>query len=306
MLDLVKLLNEFSVCIFWCKISEIQDINDIQYNLTSNGLLTQNEYLEIQKYKLSLDKKRSLISRVLSRYCISEYSGLDPSKVNIYRTHGKKPRWDISKGELSKIPNHKYLTYSNTEEDMGTYLNFNISHDEEVVVVAISKYIVGIDIMKSCIPSRIINQVKESSTNLKDIEIKGREKLFNNLHNAFDKFEWEYIDKDVKKFMDLWTLKECFVKCIGAGLQIEPKRLHLEIKKSENYFSEVSVKKIDIYLDGLLQPCSIFNLNNIIDYSLSLCISSKSLVSKFGMINDTDNLISKASPLNINISNVSK
>ena len=49
MLDLVKLLNEFSVCIFWCKISEIKDINDIQYNFTSNGLLTQNEYLEIQK-----------------------------------------------------------------------------------------------------------------------------------------------------------------------------------------------------------------------------------------------------------------
>ncbi len=73
-------------------------------------------------------------------------------------------------------------------------INFNISHTDGLLVIAVSDYSVGVDAEK-------IREV--------DMRIKKR----------FTKAEAEYIGESTIRFFEIWTKKEAFLKQEGVGLK---------------------------------------------------------------------------------------
>jgi phosphopantetheine--protein transferase-like protein len=94
---------------------------------------------------------------------------------------------------------------------------FNLTHDEDIVLlVTHANLSVGVDIMniKLTNPNNTI------------------EEMFNNLRNIFSRNEWEYINRGcdkLKRFYNVWTAKEAYVKCLGTGLYTEPELLETTI-----------------------------------------------------------------------------
>ncbi|WP_391204482.1 4'-phosphopantetheinyl transferase family protein [Psychrobacillus sp. L4] len=96
--------------------------------------------------------------------------------------------------------------------------HFNISHSGEFVVCAIDENPIGID----------IEQVK--NINYEHIAM-----------NFFSKSENNYIfksglDNQLKRFYELWTLKESYIKCCGQGLAIPLKSFSIEINNHKNIY----------------------------------------------------------------------
>lgn len=95
---------------------------------------------------------------------------------------------------------------------------FNISHDEDLVVLATCEgFSIGIDLMR----------IKVSNPSVAVHE------MLLNLRNIFTDIEWDYIqagereDGKLERFYQLWTGKEAYVKCLGTGLYTEPSELSL-------------------------------------------------------------------------------
>ncbi|KAH7648271.1 hypothetical protein FG379_000195 [Cryptosporidium bovis] len=162
------------------------------------------------------DKIRSLTGVMLIRVYLGNYCGVPPNKLKIVRVNGEKP----------------YIFFE--DEDKCT-IHFNISHDNEIVVIAISKFIIGVDVMKLEFPNR-----NKSENHIS--------KFFSNMRNVFSESEWNYINDDIPKFMEYWTIKESFVKCVGVGLYIEPSRLLI---KEDFCLNDICSSKI--YMDNVLQ-----------------------------------------------------
>ncbi|MFQ9997804.1 MAG: 4'-phosphopantetheinyl transferase family protein, partial [Anaerococcus obesiensis] len=98
-------------------------------------------------------------------------------------------------------------------------LKFNISHTEDLVLLAFSKIEVGIDVEK-------INYQFE----FKDI-----------LENCFTKDEIINIDNNIISFYRYWTAKEAYLKCDGIGLVRNLKEI--EIISFGNEFIEINDSK---------------------------------------------------------------
>ncbi|KAH8741280.1 hypothetical protein FG386_000187 [Cryptosporidium ryanae] len=168
------------------------------------------------------DKMRSLTSIMLIRVYMGNYCGIPPNKLKIVRENGEKP----------------YILF---EEENKYNIHFNISHDNEIVVIAISKFIIGVDIMKLELPDRKRNENRiENETHVS--------RFLLNMKNVFSDSEWNYIDKDISKFMEYWTIKESFVKCVGVGLYIDPARLKIE---KDCCLDEIHSSRI--YMDNVMQ-----------------------------------------------------
>jgi 4'-phosphopantetheinyl transferase len=96
------------------------------------------------------------------------------------------------------------------------YLNFNISHSNQIVICAISKYgRIGIDVEE-----------------LKEINFQGLSKRY------FHKNEQQLIDNQ-RKFFEIWTRKEAILKAHGCGLRVELKQLDTTrnpVELDQNYW----------------------------------------------------------------------
>ncbi|POM83403.1 4'-phosphopantetheinyl transferase superfamily protein [Cryptosporidium meleagridis] len=251
-LDLKKRLEINDTCIFWCTLDEFDelDFNNLIRKLRLE-VLEDEEFERILRYKMLDDRKRSLLSVLLMKLALMNYYDISAKQVKIIREKGMKP----------------YFKYDSESDSM---LHFNVSHDGDVVVIILSKYMVGIDIMKTELsPSRI-----QLSNNV----MEANEKFLNNMKNVFQPSEWEYIQKDISKFMHYWTIKESFVKYIGLGLYIDPKRILIDsslVKENyQNNSNSLYLKQSNIYLDNQLQSCEIYSSNKIVsNYYISFCIS---------------------------------
>lgn len=123
--------------------------------------------------------------------------------------------------------------------------NFNISHSGEYVVCAIDDKPIGIDIEQ-----------------IKHIEYKDIAERF------FSTSELEYIIKadlcnKLKKFYEIWTLKESYIKCCGMGLSMPLNTFSIDLSGGEtirvvdnsNYENHL-LKLIDIDLNYKMAICS--------------------------------------------------
>jgi len=139
--------------------------------------------------------------------------------------------------------------------------NFNISHSGDFVVCAIDDKPIGID----------IEQVKH-------MEYEDIAKIF------FLASEFEYIAKAdlcsrIKKFYEIWTLKESYIKCCGQGLSMPLKSFSINMDRYENIkvvtntkFNEFSLNLI--YIDS--------------DYKMAVCTTNETISKEIIMIEQND------------------
>ncbi|WP_167957225.1 4'-phosphopantetheinyl transferase family protein [Anaerosporobacter faecicola] len=187
----------------------------------SDNLPFQYDYLKyvsyerrnrILKYVKEADKKRSLMSELLIIMELSNKLGMSREKVNIsYNPYGKP-----------YIANQRNF-------------HFNISHSGSYVVIATSRYKIGVDI--------------ERNTKI-DISI---------AKNIFTQNEYQYIDSfrteddRICAFYNLWTLKESYVKALGKGLKIPFNAFEFVIDKEIRLKHDKKRKK---FLFSSIQLCN--------------------------------------------------
>ncbi len=208
----------------------------------SNELPFQYDYLKyisyerrirILKYINEVDKKRSLMSELLIRKAASDKLCIPAKKIRIsYNPYGKP-----------------YI-------DNERYFKFNVSHSDAYVVIAISKFKIGIDIEKN----KII-----------DFAIAKR---------FFTKKEYQYINSfiaeadKINAFYMLWTLKESYVKALGKGLSIPLNSFEFNFDKGIH----IKNQKENIQF--------LFSSTRLYEYTLSL--SHKEKIIKYTNLNEID------------------
>ena len=109
---------------------------------------------------------------------------------------------------------------------VGSDIMFNVSHDEDFVIVGTSTSLsVGIDIMKV--------QLSAGNSSV--------DTMFHTLRNIFTEKEWNYVrgvglddNTQLARFFHIWTAKEAYVKCIGTGLYTEPQEVEIFVESSNS------------------------------------------------------------------------
>lgn len=196
------------------KINDFLTLEDLKDKLASNNLilikaytdklleeklfpyLTKEEIIKSEDYKSEIAKINYLASRAILNLTLK---GLLEKGINDLR---------VKRDKINK----PYV-----ENTLG--LKFNISHTEDLVLLAFSKIEVGIDVEK-------INYQFE----FKDI-----------LENCFTKDEIINIDNNIISFYRYWTAKEAYLKCDGIGLVRNLKEI--EIISFGNEFIEINDSK---------------------------------------------------------------
>jgi len=138
-------------------------------------------------------------------------------------------------------------------------MHFNVGHDNDMVVMGASLYLVGVDIMKY--------QVPRAGRSVAD--------FFSSLRGTFQESEWEYIrgdpdeQKQLKRFMWLWTMKEAYVKCFGTGLYVAPERLRCEFPDDKE---APATTEAQIFVDGVPQEKFTFFHKEAMNGQFVVCI----------------------------------
>ncbi|OOM73640.1 4'-phosphopantetheinyl transferase sfp [Clostridium puniceum] len=124
--------------------------------------------------------------------------------------------------------------------------NFNISHSGEFVVCAIDDKPVGIDVEQ-----------------IKPIEYKEIAEGFF-LNNEIEYIMKADLDSQLKKFYEIWTLKESYIKCCGTGLSMPLKEFLIDFDRhnnirvvTNNECTNHKLRLIDIDSDYKMAVCSI-------------------------------------------------
>ncbi|NVM66851.1 4'-phosphopantetheinyl transferase [Mucilaginibacter sp. SG538B] len=139
-------------------------------------LLLPDEISRAGRYYHEKDRKRFIVSRAVLRVILGKYMGLRPQDIRFEAGPNKKP----------------------FVKTMGAAVNYNVSHSDEWVTLAVSKTAVGIDTEKI-----------DRSFAYKEI-----------LADNFSEEEICFINQDnpTDKFILLWTRKEAIAKLTGQGL----------------------------------------------------------------------------------------
>ena len=180
------------------------------------------EKKKINRYVHNDDKKRSLCAEMLLKYAWIE-SGRNPEKlIFLYNEYGKP-----------------YI-----QNDQNFY--FNVSHSGKWVVIAYTKSSVGID----------IEQVKENQYQYSIMEDFFCEKEKQYIQNATSKKEFD------SRFIQIWTIKESYLKFLGTGLYTELNSFDININEEIQLVNARGEKQKNLYFHSEL-----FNH----DYYLSIC-----------------------------------
>jgi 4'-phosphopantetheinyl transferase len=139
-------------------------------------LLLPDEIKRAERYYQEKDKQRFVVSRAVLRIILGRYLDQQPEEIRFGIGSNKKP----------------------FVKTTGTSVNYNISHSDEWVTIAISKNAVGIDTEKI-----------DRSFAYKEI-----------LADTFSEEEILFINQDdpAEKFILLWTRKEAITKLTSQGL----------------------------------------------------------------------------------------
>ncbi|KAH7652194.1 Holo-[acyl-carrier-protein] synthase protein [Dioscorea alata] len=177
------------------------------------SLLPQHEHSAISRFIKFEDRKRAYVSRLLQYSLVHEVLGIHFHKIIINRTIEGKP-------------------YLKNGQDMLMNFNFNVSHHGNYVgIVSEPVCPVGLDIVSIHIPRH------EPAL-----------ELVKNFSSYFTNLEWGKImnagssDDIFSDFLRCWSLKEAFVKALGAGLGYGLHRLEFH----HNNWTHISV-----YIDGM-------------------------------------------------------
>lgn len=147
-----------------------------QYVLEKYSKICTEEFnAKILKYRRWQDAQLSLLGRVLLQYGLRKY-------------------FNIQDYEIDRTSDHKPFLKNKKE------VHFNISHAGKLVVCAISKSPVGIDI-----------EYIDPKINYTDFKPQMTLNEFNKIHLS---------DNNIRSFFTYWTEKEAVIKAHGKGLLI--------------------------------------------------------------------------------------
>ena len=165
-------------------------------SLDSENIKTGFEAMSDERKKESLalvtenKKLQKIAADMLCRQMIAEADGVDPSGIIIKKDKNGKPYAE----------NSRY--------------KFSISHCGNLVVCAVSKNDIGVDVEK-----------------IRNVRLKMAEKF------ACES-EIEYIGDKLERFFEIWTLKEAYFKCKGTGLGADIKSVSFDVTDSNVICSE--------------------------------------------------------------------
>jgi len=124
-------------------------------------------------------QNRYVVRRAILRYLLGRYTQIEPAKLNFTYGRNNKPH----------LPDSK--------------IHFNLSHSEDIAMIAVSRHRLGIDI--------------EAVKSISDITLIAQ-RHFAPIEQT-DLFSYTP-DQQTAAFYHYWTLKEAFIKRDGRGLEI--------------------------------------------------------------------------------------
>lgn len=166
------------------KIKKVSDISDEEYTKCFYSMSEQRR-TKVKRFKNTIQKKCTLAGECLARKTLAEVTGENPDHFVILADE---------KGKL-------YC-------DDFSQIHFNISHSDDFVAVAVCDKPVGID----------IESVRKVSLKLakKVCTQKELEYIFKKLPDENDYLSQK--TEHIKRFLEIWTIKEAYFKCIGTGI----------------------------------------------------------------------------------------
>ncbi len=163
------------------KISEIKD----ETLKRSFFCMNKERRAKVKRYKNVLQKKCTLAGEWIVREMLSEITEKEPEF------------FIISADEKGKL--HSENT---------PWLHFNISHSDDFVAVAVCDKPVGID----------IEAMRKVSLNLAK-RVCNEDELVYVFGKLPSEDDFKSDDEDfIKRFLEIWTIKEAYFKCIGTGI----------------------------------------------------------------------------------------
>jgi 4'-phosphopantetheinyl transferase len=160
-------------------------------------LLTREEQQRQQSFYFEKDRHLYLVSHALVRTILSNYTGIDPKKINLIKNNFGRPELD--------------------SRDSSFPLRFNLSHTDGLIACAvILKGEIGVDVEK----------IKYGEKYME---------LANSYFSDQEKYDLDMTPMDEKKnrFVEYWTLKESYTKAKGMGLYIPLEKISFNISESE-------------------------------------------------------------------------
>lgn len=160
------------------------------------GFAAMSEERKAETLALAQEAKRrqKIAADMLCRKMLAEADGVTPESLIIKKDDKGKPYAENSAH------------------------NFSISHCGNLVVCAVSKNQIGVDIEK-----------------IRNVRLRMAEKF------ACEN-ELAYIGETLERFFEIWTLKEAFFKCKGTGLGADIKSVSFEISEEHITCSEKGYK----------------------------------------------------------------
>ncbi len=152
---------------------DIRNLDDSEYKKWYS-LMDAEKKMRVDRFCFIEDKKRTVAAEMLSRKMISDWcKTISPEKISFGKTEYGKPF------------------------AIGLDVHFNVSHSGNMVVCAIDKNPVGIDVEK----------IREYKFSVAKRVCSAEEILF-----------IEQSENPAKEFIKIWTMKEAYAKFSGTGL----------------------------------------------------------------------------------------
>ncbi len=212
------IVYKLDVSRLWSSRNEISDaLNIFVSDISSRERI--DKFIRLQ------DKKEALGSYLLQHYIACKYIGISWDNVSIKRGINGKPYYNDNNGDQLKT----------------TTCNYNVSHQDETVAIAIrlnDNKDIGIDLCN----------IKES------MKILNSEDIYSLI---FSKDEISMINKNKRSIGYFWALKESYLKFIGKGLidgidltkiTINLKNISISMNKNENFIEKLNGEDVRFML----------------------------------------------------------
>lgn len=169
----------------------IHELTDAKYQKWYS-LANAEKRNRVDRMRMIDDRKRSIAGEMLARHAISEWCKILPEEIV------------FDKDELGK-PFAKNLP-----------VEFNISHSGALVVCAVDSTPVGID----------VEQIRSIDWKLAKFVCTEEELVYMRGENlAAQKLDVLPTQDMLRRFFEIWTAKEAYVKCTGTGI-VNPKSVN--------------------------------------------------------------------------------
>ena len=207
----------------------IEEHEGREFQFLLNLIQQEDEREQVLKYYHFADKKRALVSRLMTRAACAKARGCKFEEVVIGRTKGRKPFFKnvhevaartttTNNGGSSSISNgNATMTMMRDGGRIGIAnapnFNFNVSHEGKYVALVSEPYaICGVDVAA---PDQL---------RLGDRSVSAIEEIFETFDTTLHPSEKTQILKQnglssqLSRFRQIWSLKEAWSKCMGTGL----------------------------------------------------------------------------------------